>query len=730
MKGLLGDPMSSLSLNTTSSSSSGVSSNHQISISENSSAPSQTDTNSKRESGLWLSPSPTSTLDLPEYPRILFSIRIQEDVKSSDLSIEMFTDWLRDVPVSSCLVRVEAGFASDSTILMVSMPAAMVAYLPFNPAVLMLGVVRSKNLMTQHEQTLFPCAANMLSSTMHESSSTSSDTKGGRTPQIHIRPNSTSISLTPPSLPERLINHKDRLSVSTIGTTSSGTAQSAYTQSNESASGGRASIMTSLSSITTGSSQYAVTPVIFQPPKHDPINGLWNSILKVIPCNIDHSGQLWDDSFAKFSNCSVCGFSRWHSLMLNAQSLDLAAFKAAMKSLEISGIKNAGSPLDYAGNSSAHYLMSAGLNLGYLRQLHWTKTERQVIYEQNVFGQNPLHVLNPNAQGHDLIGLLEWFKIAPAVNMPPGLLLTQRDIHGCTPLHTFLCRPLDRELYWKIFDIFPLARHQLRTLDVSGKTVMELMQQASLKFNLVSEDDFKKLQNGIADVREYLNRTGGNGTDQEYGFHEIARGARGTSWLMFFECQICSQVNAHSSSYLDQMICACAHGRDRGAPDSRGLTPVHALITCKRAAPDGTQESPVQTAELFRVLVPPNDPTLLEVLHVLDPEGNSLVYNVAIRGFHEILEYILSLERPTRRRAMVNACVNHHGREISVLAAVEEEVQKISERNRIANPFQKKDPLRERFLGEIRGRLLQVMQILLSTGAEMNPSYTTRWRIT
>jgi hypothetical protein len=181
------------------------------------------------------------------------------------------------------------------------------------------------------------------------------------------------------------------------------------------------------------------------------------------------------------------------------------------------------------------------------------------------------------------------------------------------------------------------------------------------------------------------------------------------------------------------MNCTCAHGRDRGAPDSRhsrGLTPAHALITCKRAAPDGTQESPAQTAELFQVLVPLNDPTLLEVLHILDPEGNTLVHNVAVRGFHEILEYIINLERPSRRRSMVNACVNHQNREISVLAAVEEELQKISERNRISKTFQKKDPLRERFVNELRDRLLKIKQILLNAGAEMNPSLTTGWRIT
>jgi hypothetical protein len=106
------------------------------------------------------------------------------------------------------------------------------------------------------------------------------------------------------------------------------------------------------------------------------------------------------------------------------------------------------------------------------------------------------------------------------------------------------------------------------------------------------------------------------------------------------------------------------------------------------------------------------------------------MHNVAVRGFHETLEYILSLEEPKRRRAMVNACVNHQNREISVLAAVEEELQKMSERSRIANLFQKKDPLRERFLNEMRGQLLKVKQILLSVGAEMNPSPTTRWRIT
>lgn len=84
---------------------------------------------------------------LPEYPRLLFSIRLTEDVKPADLACELFSEWLRQVPVSADAVRVEAGFASDSTLLMISLPASMMAYLPKNPAITLLGTTRSSNLV-------------------------------------------------------------------------------------------------------------------------------------------------------------------------------------------------------------------------------------------------------------------------------------------------------------------------------------------------------------------------------------------------------------------------------------------------------------------------------------------------------------------------------------------------------------------------------------------------------
>jgi hypothetical protein len=721
---LLDESFGSLCLNTTPNCSSATSSDEPNSLSDESFPQSQASIG-KRPLGL-SSLSPRSSPEIPEYPRLLFSIRIEEDVKS-DLSIEMFTDWLRDVPVSSSLVRVEAGFASDSTLLMVSMPAAMLAYLPSDPAITMVGSIRSKNLLAlpgSDEQLRLQSIIGREATAEAQGQDPSIATEGTTIPHINIRSAKSDVPVLP-QLSGSLANRSGRLSVSTIGTTSSGVAQSAYTKSDETFSDGRASIMTGISSVST-SSQYTFSIHSFRPPKHDPINGVWNDVLRVIPCKTDHSSWLWDN---EFHSCAICGFSRWHSLMLHAKSMDVGAFMTAME-----GFRKTVVPLDFAGNSSSHYLMSAGFSLDYLRRLHWMEGPREDVYGQNVFGQNPLHALNPNGTGQELITLLEWFNKVPAARFPAGLLLCQRDIYGRTPLHTLLCHPLSKDLYPKIFNVYPLIEHQLRTFDISGRSIVHMMNHAAARIRQISEEDCNKLENGIIEVELFLDRAspGSKKTEQMYGFHEIARGARGTTWAAFFECRICNRVNAHSNSYLDQMNCACACGRDRGAPDDIGLTPAHALITCKRAAADGSPENPVQTAELFELLIPIEDTSLREVLHVLDPEGNSLMHNVAVRGFHEILEYMLLLERPERRRAMVNACVKRHlGEEVSVLAAVEEELQKVLERLRIGNSlFASRDPGRALFLIETKSRLHKVKEVLLNAGAEMKPNVTTRWRIT
>lgn len=101
--------------------------------------------------------SSSSISELPEYPRLLFSIRISENIKPNELSPELFADWLGTLPLAAKSVRVEAGFASDSTLLMVSMPIALLGYLPDDPAVTMLGTTRSANLIPSVDQrTIIP----------------------------------------------------------------------------------------------------------------------------------------------------------------------------------------------------------------------------------------------------------------------------------------------------------------------------------------------------------------------------------------------------------------------------------------------------------------------------------------------------------------------------------------------------------------------------------------------
>ncbi|RDW75191.1 hypothetical protein BP6252_06333 [Coleophoma cylindrospora] len=66
--------------------------------------------------------STTSLSQLPKYPQLLFSTRFSEDIPSQSLATDLFADWLSTVPIRADSVRVEAGFASDSTILLISMP--------------------------------------------------------------------------------------------------------------------------------------------------------------------------------------------------------------------------------------------------------------------------------------------------------------------------------------------------------------------------------------------------------------------------------------------------------------------------------------------------------------------------------------------------------------------------------------------------------------------------------
>ncbi|KAH8669490.1 hypothetical protein BGZ60DRAFT_36270 [Tricladium varicosporioides] len=549
-------------------------------------------------------------------------------------------------------------------------------------------------------------------------------------PQIPLPP--------PPPQHNDVRNHShDRMSIASTATWSSGSAQSAYTYfGDDTFSNPRFSMSTSNSSVSSFGqmsarpSMSSSRPSIssrpsfssltqrrsFKAAKHDARGGYWNDDLRVIPCGKDHSNLRWNTTFP---SCQICGFSQWHALMLQAKNIEIDIFLNALMSLREM------CKADFVGNHSLHFLMTAGVGMEYFTGLmNW-----DVVTSQNVFGQNPLHVLNPEGLGDNLISFLDWFK---GREHPPGLLLTQRDMKGRTPLHTLLQHPLDRSMYKKVLELFPYSHHQLRSFDTSGRTAVLMMNKAALKIKSKSSSDYRKVQDGITETKLYQSTEENQGNSRMYGFHDIARGARGTSYIMgFFECRICGQTNTHSNSYLDQMICACKFGRDRNGPDDTGMTAAHAIVTQERCNndPQMSPESASQTAELIQVLIPRNDPTLLEALHVLDREGNSLVYNVAIRGFDEILYYILELEQPSRRRAMVNFCAKgpKKGEETSVLAAVSSRFEEVLSSIRVSK-VTADHRVRHRMVDK-SNRLTKVKQLLIKYGAEMNPNITTRWQI-
>lgn len=506
-----------------------------------------------------------------------------------------------------------------------------------------------------------------------------------------------------------------RLSISTTGTFASGSTHSSYNPFDDTFSSHRASIATTSSSVSN-TSYYGIQ---YRPPKHDPVAGLWNNVLRVIPGCTNHTALSWK---IPFNPCYNCGFSRWHSLMVHAQSVGIDSFVSAMTTLR--GIPQ----VDFAGNYPIHYLMSAGVGLEFLNTLtQWTES-----CPRNVFDQNPLHALNPLGLGEQLVSFLEWLRNQE----DPPRLLDQRDIHCRTPLQALLLWPLDRNLYPKILDAFPSTEQQLRAVDTTGRTIVTRMNKASLKIKAASPSEFAKIQAGITEIKLYLSSTGGSqDRNQHYGFHDIARGRRGLSISVgYFQCKICNQINAHSNSYWEQIWCAIQNGRDRYEPDDTGMTPAHALVTLPRfnMNEEGTGGTPIpetasQTAKLFQFLIPQDDPRLHEVLHALDPQGHSLVYNIAIRGLDELLKYVLDLEPEHRRRATANFCGRIPHGELSVLDAVHIKVQEAT--HEIENTHGSKHASHKRSLMEHRERLIKCKALLCKAGAVSRPDPVMRWRI-
>jgi hypothetical protein len=80
-------------------------------------------------------------------PRLAFAIRLRDNFQVGELSTDLFLEWLRNIPTIADQVKVEAGFDSFSSLLIVSIPLSISGYLPPDRAVISLGPINSSNLI-------------------------------------------------------------------------------------------------------------------------------------------------------------------------------------------------------------------------------------------------------------------------------------------------------------------------------------------------------------------------------------------------------------------------------------------------------------------------------------------------------------------------------------------------------------------------------------------------------
>ncbi|KAI6248215.1 hypothetical protein HI914_03087 [Erysiphe necator] len=197
-----------------------------------------------------------------------------------------------------------------------------------------------------------------------------------------------------------------------------------------------------------------------------------------------------------------------------------------------------------------------------------------------------------------------------------------------------------------LFSLDSLESHYPPSPLASGSTATGHTETAPTLYSLPFDLPF--LEDSILPYKNHSNsnvKRERSGSYQQYGYQDIARGARGIKYHTFYQCPICGQTNSHSDSYLDQMKCAFIHNRDRISPDKDGMTPAHALALYQRTNNDTelTPETPAQTAELYKVLFPQDDETFRRALCILDPSGNTLIHNIRTRKLDNVLQYFEEL---------------------------------------------------------------------------------------
>ncbi|KAE9371438.1 hypothetical protein N431DRAFT_483980 [Stipitochalara longipes BDJ] len=86
------------------------------------------------------------TFSRADVPRILLAIRLEDSVSPENLSVNLIKEWFRNVPLAAEEVKVEAGFGSFSSILIISLPIMLSIYIPKSASIINIGPITTPNL--------------------------------------------------------------------------------------------------------------------------------------------------------------------------------------------------------------------------------------------------------------------------------------------------------------------------------------------------------------------------------------------------------------------------------------------------------------------------------------------------------------------------------------------------------------------------------------------------------
>jgi hypothetical protein len=92
----------------------------------------------------------SSTAGNDEHPQILLTIRLEK----TELDIQVWRDWLRNLPAEGQDIKIDGIYRSFSTLLLLRMPVTIWNLLPENPAYSFVGFVTSENMVSTISQVL------------------------------------------------------------------------------------------------------------------------------------------------------------------------------------------------------------------------------------------------------------------------------------------------------------------------------------------------------------------------------------------------------------------------------------------------------------------------------------------------------------------------------------------------------------------------------------------------